>query len=496
MKRILTAIAFVALGSLVFGQSVDINDIEPSQIDFSEVDLSEAEFFFEGPVVLYASGIEYLDRSYAALLRYDGESTVTIAAPSVATTAGKPQRIDLKNIDIQLTENGLELSRLGIDGRAYTGLLVVQPDNDLEIASIERGEILEESVPGLLRDIERLETTIEDQNQRIARLNRQIEELPEEGTVTELREQTRELEDQLEASRTRVGELETTVGNQSDCIEDLEQNVSDLQSTLEARNARIERLNEQIEELPEPETVANLRGQVRELEVELEDSASRVADLELELRARRRTIDGLNERIRNLREPWMTADERLTEKIDTDFDSGGSMLGAWNPSGPTLNQTDSTQLFARFAVPAIQANTDLMYTLRAESTDDGWVGYGMHFLADDWSSERGYGFGRSYLVWLTRDERAMRNQRTYVQLYRSYDDVRMELLASVAVEEDIADPIDTSVYVDRSANEISVLVNERHVFSFLDEAIIRGGRVVAMRALGTVRFHDLEVVSE
>lgn len=496
MKRILTAIAFVALGSLVFGQSVDIDDIEPSQIDFSEVDLSEAEFFFEGPVVLYASGIEYLDRSYAALLRYDGESTVTIAAPSVATTAGKPQRIDLKNIDIQLTENGLELSRLGIDGRAYTGLLVVQPDNDLEIASIERGEILEESVPGLLRDIERLETTIEDQNQRIARLNRQIEELPEEGTVTELREQTRELEDQLEASRTRVGELETTVGNQSDRIEDLEQNVSDLQSTLEARNARIERLNEQIEELPEPETVANLRGQVRELEVELEAAASRVADLELELRARRRTIDGLNRRIRNLREPWMTADERLTEKIDTDFDSGGSMLGAWNPSGPTLNQTDSTQLFARFAVPAIQANTDLMYTLRAESTDDGWVGYGMHFLADDWSSERGYGFGRSYLVWLTRDERAMRNQRTYVQLYRSYDDVRMELLASVAVEEDIADPIDTSVYVDRSANEISVLVNERHVFSFLDEAIIRGGRVVAMRALGTVRFHDLEVVSE
>lgn len=496
MKKLGIALVLVGVCSLGWAQSVDIDDIEPSQIDFSEVDLSDAEFFFEGPVVLYASGIEYRDRSYAALLRYDGESTITISAPSTTTTAGKPQRLDLTNANVQLTENGLELSGLGVDGRAYTGLLVVQPDNDLEVASIERGEILEDSVPGLLRDIEQLEATIDDQNRRIARLNRQIEELPEEGTVTELREQTRELEDQLQASRSRVSELETTVGNQSDQIEDLEQNVSNLRSTLEARNARIERLNEQIEELPEPETVANLRSQVRELENELDDALGRAADLELELRARRRTIDGLNRRIRSLREPWMTADERLTDEIDTDFETGGTMLGSWNPSGPTLNQTDSDQLFARFAVPAIQANTDLMYTLRAESTDDGWVGYGMHFLADDWNTERGYGFGRSYLVWLTRDERAMRNRRTYVQLYRSYDDVRMELLASVAVEEDIGDPIDTSVYVDRSANEISVLVNERHVFSFLDEAIIRSGRVVAMRALGTVRFHDLEVVSE
>jgi hypothetical protein len=106
-----------------------------------------------------------------------------------------------------------------------------------------------------------------------------------------------------------------------------------------------------------------------------------------------------------------------------------------------------------------------------------------------------YGFGSSYLVWITRDPANTQSDQTFVQLYRSYDDVRMVQLASQAVSASISSPIDVTVYVNRGDGMIVVGVDGEAVITFEDPRIIRSGSAVAVRALGPATVSGLEVRS-
>jgi hypothetical protein len=408
----LAALLLLAGGSAELGaQDIDIQAIDPSQVDLSKVDLTDVAFYFEGPLELYISGIRYGENTYAAILNYDGGRTIDVEVPEVVTTEGKPQTVDLTRVGMIADPRGIRLEDVMVDGILYSGWLSVTRNNRLAVESLE-------SV------------------RRVAALGEYREELNQE--------------------------------------------IEQLEALLKVKNERIERLNSQIEEMPEEERVRELRSQVNELEDQVEQQSSTIADLRSRLREART-------------EAWETAAQRLTRRLFSGFGSGSPAYGSWQASAGSVSQSDAGVRYAKFAIPVSQNAGEMLYTFSGRASGSGWRGYGLHFLASASSSSDGYGYGKSYLIWVTRDVSHYQSPQTRVQLYRSYDDVHMVELVSIAVDRAIDSSNQVQVYVDRDNQSLAIVLNGEHLFSFQDSEFIRSGNGVAVRALGTATVRDLEV---
>jgi hypothetical protein len=413
MKKLTVVLSLLCLALAGWAQQVDVQEIDPADIDLNKVDLSGIEFFFNGPLQLYVSGVGYGDETYAAVLDYSGGSTVRVSAPQVVGTEGKPREIDLTQANVRVDQRGIQLQDVIVDGYSYSGWLAVTPDNRLAVRSITRGE-------------------------------------------------------RVVATARRVSELETEIGR--------------LEAGVQQKDERIARLNRQLEQRPEAEQVKELRAQVRELENQAERHNERVMELQAE-------VAGLRT------EQWKTAPQRLRSVLLSGFGEGSSLSGTWNVSGGAAAQTDAGQLYAKYAVPVRQDTAQLLYSFTGAAQGSGRRGYGLHFLASG-STANGYGYGNSYLVWITRDPAHYQSDKTYVQLYRSEDDVHMVELASATIPPAITSRNDIQVYVNRDEQTISVAVDGRQVLSFRDpNPILRGSRVAA-RAMGTARLENLLVTKE
>jgi hypothetical protein len=160
-----------------------------------------------------------------------------------------------------------------------------------------------------------------------------------------------------------------------------------------------------------------------------------------------------------------------------------------------VSQTDTGFRYAKFAIPVSQNAGEMLYTYSGRASGSGWRGYGLHFLASASSSSDGYGYGESYLIWVTRDVTHYQSPRTRVQLYRSFDDVHMVELVSMVVDRPIDGSNEIQVYVDRGSRTLAVSLNGEHLFSFQDSEFIRRGNGVAVRALGTATVRNLEVMA-
>ena len=73
-------------------------------------------------------------------------------------------------------------------------------------------------------------------------------------------------------------------------------------------------------------------------------------------------------------------------------------MGSWKLTSTSLTQTDVNQKFAKYIAKVPQYDNELWYSFKAHTKADGWVGYGLHFLASVQEPTRGYGFGKTYLV--------------------------------------------------------------------------------------------------
>ncbi len=176
------------------------------------------------------------------------------------------------------------------------------------------------------------------------------------------------------------------------------------------------------------------------------------------------------------------------------FARGRALYGTWQMQGSRVRQTDSARRYAKFVLPVAQSAPETVYQFTARATGSGWTGYGLHFFASGDQTSSGYGFGRSYLVWLTRDPGYYGSDATYVQLYRSYDDVRMIQVASMTFPRALDSPLQVRVLYDRPGSSISVYVEGSKVFDYAVENPIASGSEIALRALGgQVEFSGLSV---
>jgi len=176
------------------------------------------------------------------------------------------------------------------------------------------------------------------------------------------------------------------------------------------------------------------------------------------------------------------------------FDKAKPRIGKWKLSANYAEQLNSKEFFSRLEMPLEQKAKPFLYRFTANSNGDGWVGVGIHFFSSDVKSRRGYGEGRSLLVWFTRDPAVRKTNATWLQLYRSDTDVIMERVLDAKIEEGIGGLLAVEVLYDPASGNLSVTVNGRLAVRYRAWFGIDQGLSVSLRTLGAGgRFTDFEV---
>jgi len=156
---------------------------------------------------------------------------------------------------------------------------------------------------------------------------------------------------------------------------------------------------------------------------------------------------------------WKLDTDRFSKKKRSGFDGSSARIGEWKISGVTASQTDASQFFSRLELPLAQDKSSTLYRFKARSTGKGWIGLGIHLFVEDVRKKRGYGEGRSLLVWFTRDRASRGDDATYLQLYRSDDDVVMERMLDAELQDGIGEWRLVEIVYDPGAEYIAVSVD-------------------------------------
>lgn len=190
----------------------------------------------------------------------------------------------------------------------------------------------------------------------------------------------------------------------------------------------------------------------------------------------------------------------LTEyakELLTGLEGGADLMGTWKMAGEVLTQTETKLFFAKRGFAVAQAG-DLLYGIKAKGANVPKEGYGLHILAsglEEGSKKgKGYGYGDSYLVWVTRDDyyKNFEKGATYVMLYDSKKG-SMKEIGSVRISESITEELD--IQVQYTSGKIAVYVNgtERLSYTIPDAGRMMGTEVALRTMQGPIQFTDLYV---
>lgn len=263
----------------------------------------------------------------------------------------------------------------------------------------------------------------------------------------------------------------------SSSVAELREEVSSLEKQIKQKDYQIEQKEKEI----------------KQKEQQLSQKEDQIDDLSSELRQKERRVAVLENEV--ARAGTMIPDQGFrAARVSTAGAMSG--MGSWDVSRTRARQTDAGQKFAKFIVKARQANNEYVYSFTGKGSRSGWSGYGFHFLASGSKTAKGYGYGDSYLVWVTRDPDNLQTDKTFIQLYRSYNDVRMVQLANQAIDESISDNLDIEVYVNRGKGQIMVSVEGTIALIYNENALMSSGNEIVLRALGTAEFRNARLTTK
>ena len=225
-------------------------------------------------------------------------------------------------------------------------------------------------------------------------------------------------------------------------------------------------------------------------------------------------IANLHKKVADLeaRSPEKVVEERVVERVvekavperveelpsrivHSGFSGGRALFGNWQTTQSVAKQVDTKQLYAKYSVPVSQNQNETLFSFNAKMSGQGWIGFGLHFFVSGDKQVDAYGLGKSLLVWLTKDPVYYGNDRTYIQAYRSYDDISMAQIASVRIPESILSSVKVDVLYNRSANVIAAFVNGEKKLEIkeIDSAIWSGNKVAFRSLGGEVEFSSFTV---
>ncbi len=231
------------------------------------------------------------------------------------------------------------------------------------------------------------------------------------------------------------------------------------------------------------------RGPDAETEQTIQELRSRIADLQERQETVREEV--LSEVIGGRYVALMS--ENLTTELADGFDeNGAAQIGSWAVTDGSLLQRDPNQYFAKYLVEVPQSPRRTIYRFTAASLDEGWVGLGLHIFVSN-VDKRGYGLGDSLLIWFTRDPAVYGTENTFLQVYRSSDDVNMGRVAGAMISEPIADSLDVAILYEPDTGYLTVSVNGEDKIRYRAWFDITRGVQIALRTLGRARFDEFTV---
>ncbi len=441
MKKLLITALMVVIAWGAFAQTVDT----------SKIDLSKAELSLAGPDSVYVTNIYYGSTRLSVLLRYDGKSGALIYGPYYDSDKLLLDSFELGYADLRVLGNDtIIVSDLILYGQGVSGRLKYDGVATLNLASWWQT------------------MTPTTDEMRIANLQSQLQ--------TAKTAQKR-LEEEIVATKAKyeadIAEVETEKQALEDELADLNRRIAVGIRQYESEKKALE------------DKLADLNGKI----------AVGVRQYENQIASLRRQLESAGVKV-EAAPAVATAYSRPTQTVFSGFAAGTGAYGNWSATGGRLTQSNTSLYFAKYVIPGEQSADQTLYSFTAQvaSNAKDFVGYGIHFYASGDKRANSYGFGNSYLVWVTRDPRFYKTEDTYVQVYRSYDDIRMLQVASVATPTRITAANDVEVLYDRANAKITVAINGVDYLTYDVPNPIRSGAKGAFRTLGgPVTFSDFSI---
>lgn len=188
-----------------------------------------------------------------------------------------------------------------------------------------------------------------------------------------------------------------------------------------------------------------------------------------------------------------SAEKPSSEIVLEDFNAAIQALGSWAVESDRAVQKDPKQLFAKLVVPLHQGNSRMRYSFTAQSTGNGWTGLGIHIYRGPAGTHRGYGAGKSILIWVTSDPKHYDRDDNRLEVYRSMDDVNMYRLNSIVIPESIYDANNYAVEMDTKSGTVTVLVNGTERLTTSGFSDFSEGEFIVLRSLDTAEFQNIKV---
>jgi DNA repair exonuclease SbcCD ATPase subunit len=367
-------------------------------------------------------------------------------------------------------------------------------------------------------EAERLQGQVSELQSKITQLEQDLSEVQTENDnlktdLSTANGQISELESDLNSANSQITELQSDLSAANSSLSTAQSEIESLRSNLADSNAALATAQAEAEQarntlqtyLSQSETgsgtgeldgdtgsagsftseqIQNLQSQVAQLQVENESLIVQRNELESEIRE---TL--LSSGLIGL----------VAKQLDSDLTPGlelsDTRIGQWQLDGSTAIQSDPAQYFAKLDLPVAQGNQPMLYRFNAQSTGSNWVGMGIHIYSSDVILD-GYGYGKSLLLWFTRDPDVYRNNRTYLELYVSEDDINMQRVLNAMIPDDIADGLDIELLYQPDDQYINVAVNGVERVRYKTWFDFDEGIGVALRSLNSGIFSNLEILTK
>jgi hypothetical protein len=332
-------------------------------------------------------------------------------------------------------------------------------------------------VDELLAEVDRLGAALEEANAIIDELR---------GEAWDLKEKARAAEE-LAKSERAAAEAATNAADAQAAMTADGTKTAERDAALSARDAAVKDRDAALTE----RDAAIARAEAAEREAaELRTKAAALEARITELAAKREATAGVLSTWGTLRiDP-----SSFPELLRRGFDGATRRMGSWKIADGVASQTDGAQYFSRLTFPMLQSEKPTLYSFDVKAGAKGWVGAGLHFFAEGVRKPKGYGEGKSLLVWLTRDAKMRGDNETYVQIYRSDDDVNMERVLDAEIKEGVAAWNRIDILYEPGPEFVVIAVNGTVRAAYRTFFGIGSGVSVSLRTLGAgVSFRNFEV---
>ena len=472
--------------------------VSAAMLDPSMASLDQVQVSLAGPDAIYVSNIMYGGMPYSALLKYSGGTSATVEA--VYGPMGKliPDSVGLSQVELAfVAPASVEVSNVEVGGVGYAGTLEYAGGNQLRVTGIRRvtlppteAELARAEAAAAMADAEMAKDAAaaamadaDAANAKIAELNAQVKKLTEGIPLVGINPGL------LDLGSARL----TIAGPDSIYISGIQYAGKDVSTRIRYSQgtATAEAVFESTSDLAD---VLNMHA----AQVELVGDALVVSNVGIRGRAHTLTLTFNDEGgvdISAQDDGWAvrTVGELRRDKLITEGTylvngfAGGKALpneGAWTESGGSVVQTDSGASHAKYTIPASQSGAELLFGVTASAGEGSHkVGFGLHLLASD-TPESGntWNYGRSYLIWATRDP-FYDTDATHLQFYESRDNNTLTWLASRLIDQSLSAPL-TLEALYQNNGIVTLLVGGEEQLSLNVGTEISAGDSIALRSLG------------